>query len=327
MTPQRRTHLERLHSTDGYFGPDSLVRRVGNSPVTPFLGGGASVLLQVAHPLVACGVADHSGYDRDLWRRLARTLRALYLIAFGDRGEAEHAGAVVRAVHARVHGTTRERLGPFPTGTTYSASDPELMLWVHATLVHSSLAAYERFHRPLTPEERERYHGEMSLVARLFGTPADVLPRTYREFRAYFDSMVRSRTITVTPPAQAIADVILAAPLPAPVRLLAPAHRLATAHILPAELRDEYGLRWTPLHELALPFAGATVRYGTAPVLGVAGRLMRFGEASGREGTSSPPRRRRGAAASSGSPPRRERARSRGRGGRSTERAGRDTSR
>ena len=97
-------------------------------------GGGAAVLLQVAHPLVACGVVDHSGYDRDLWRRLARTLQALYLISFGDRQEAERAGAAVQAVHARVHGRTTEQLGPFPPGTTYSATDPQLMRWVHATL-------------------------------------------------------------------------------------------------------------------------------------------------------------------------------------------------
>jgi uncharacterized protein (DUF2236 family) len=269
-----RTHLERLRARDGYFSPESMVRRLGNSPVTPFLGGGAAVLLQVAHPLVACGVVDHSGYDRDLWRRLVRTLRALYLITFGDREEAEHAGAVVQAVHAHVQGETRERLGRFPAGTAYSASDPELMLWVHATLVYSSLAAYERFVQPLTAQERERYHDEMNLVAQLFGTPAAILPCTHREFRAYFERQLRSDTITVTRPAREVADVILAAPLPPAIRLLAPAHRLATASLLPAKLRHQYGLRWTHLHDLALPLAGATVRYATAPILGIAGHFQ-----------------------------------------------------
>lgn len=249
------------------------MRRLGNSPVTPFLGGGAAVLLQVAHPLVACGVVDHSGYDRDLWRRLSRTLHALYLITFGDREEAERAGAAVQSVHARVHGCTPEQLGPFPAGTTYSASDPELMLWVHATLVHSSLAAYERFVEPLTPKQKQAYHEEMNLVARLFGTPAEVLPDSYREFRAYFETQLRSDTITVTRPAREVAEVILAASLPAPLRLLAPAHRLATARILPGKLRRQYGLRWTTLHDLALPLAGATVRYGSAPILATAGRI------------------------------------------------------
>jgi uncharacterized protein (DUF2236 family) len=271
---RQRTHLERLRSRDGYFSPESVVRRLGNSPVTPFLGGGAAVLLQVAHPLVACGVVEHSGFDRDLWRRLVGTLRALYLITFGTREEAERAGARVRAVHAHVQGRTRERLGPFPPGTVYSACDPELMLWVHATLVYSSLAAYERFVARLTEHERDAYHREMNLVARLFGTPADVLPRSYREFVSYFDAQVQGGTITVTPPGRAVAEVILEAPLPTPIRLLAPAHRLATARILPPRLRDEYGLRWTPLHELVLPLAGTTVRFGTAPLLRVAERVQ-----------------------------------------------------
>ena len=269
-----RTHLERLQARDGYFSPESMVRRLGNSPVTPFLGGGAAVLLQVAHPLVACGVVEHSGYDRNLWRRLVGTLRALYLITFGDREEAERAGAAVQAVHARVHGRTREQLGPFPPGTSYSASDPELMLWVHATLVYSSLAAYERFVHPLTADERERYHEDMNLVARLFGTPAEVLPHSYDTFRTYFETQLQSGTITVTRPAREVAGVILAAALPAPLRLLAPAHRLATAHILPPKLRHQYGLRWTTLHDLALPLAGATVRYGTTPILSIAGHVQ-----------------------------------------------------
>ena len=72
--------------------------RVGNSPLTPFLGGGPAVLLQIAHPLVAAGVVQHSDYQRDLWRRLVRTLRALYLIAFGTKAEAKRAGEIVRAV-------------------------------------------------------------------------------------------------------------------------------------------------------------------------------------------------------------------------------------
>ncbi|HKT43625.1 MAG TPA: oxygenase MpaB family protein [Gaiellaceae bacterium] len=273
-----RTHAERLVARDGYFSPESVVRRLGNSPVTPFLGGGAAVLLQVAHPLVAAGVVEHSGYDRDLWRRLVRTLRALYLITFGDRDEAERAGAAVQAVHGHVHGRTTEQLGRFPPGTRYSATDPELMLWVHATLVYSSLAAYERFVSRLSEDERDRYTREMNVVAELFGTPRSILPASYRAFRDYFRSELRGDTVTVTPPARDVAAVILATPVPGPMRLLVPAHRLATARLLPHRLRREYGLNWSGLHELALPLAGAAVRYGTTPVLRVAARIRPPGE-------------------------------------------------
>src|SRR5262245_48447740 len=88
---QPRTHAERLVSRDGYFEPGSVIRRVANSPVAPCLGGGAAVLLQVAHPLVAAGVADHSDYGGDLWLRLGRTMRALYLVTFGSKREADAA--------------------------------------------------------------------------------------------------------------------------------------------------------------------------------------------------------------------------------------------
>jgi uncharacterized protein (DUF2236 family) len=130
-------------------------------------------------------------------------------------------------------------------------------------------------------QARDGYFSPESIVRRLgsspvtpfLGTPATALPQSYREFRAYFDSQLRGGTITVTQPAREVADVILAAPLPAPLRLLAPAHRLATARILPPELRHQYGLRWTSLHNFALPLAGASVRYTTIPILNIVQRV------------------------------------------------------
>lgn len=271
--PRPRTHAERLASSDGYFAPESVIRRVGNTPVTPFLGGGTAVLFQVAHPLVAAGVAEHSDYHHDLWSRLGRTLRALYLITFGSKAEAEAAGVAVQAVHAHVHGRTRTQLGRFPAGTPYSADDPELMLWVHATLIEASLSAYQRFERPLSRAERERYYQEMALVAQLFGTPAAVLPPNLADFRDYFGAQLTGDTIAVTETATEIAAVILEAPLPAPMRLFAPAHRLATAAQLPPRLREEYGLRWSPLHALALTAAARSLKLTAWPVLLVASRL------------------------------------------------------
>lgn len=271
--PQARTHAERLASRDGYFAPESVIRRIGNTPVTPFLGGGAAVLLQVAHPLVAAGVSDHSDYRRDLWRRLAHTLRALYLITFGTREEADRAGAAVQAVHARVTGTTGTELGRFPAGTGYSASDPDLMLWVHATLVRASLAAYQTFERPLSRPEEEHYYRDMAVVARLFGVPDGIVPPALGDFSRYFDAQVAGDTITVTPVARKIAAVILQAPLPVPLRLVTPSHRLATAALLPARLRREYGLNWTRAHRLLLVPAGRSLKLCATPVLLAASRL------------------------------------------------------
>jgi uncharacterized protein (DUF2236 family) len=225
------------------------------------------VLLQVAHPLVAAGVAEHSDYQHDLWSRLLRTLRALYLITFGTKAEADAIGATVRTVHTRVRGRTSTQLGRFPAGTPYAADDPELMLWVHATLVETSLSAYQRYERSLSPLEQEQYYAEMATVAQIFGTPASVIPTSLGEFRGYFEDEIAGTTIEVTPPAREIAAVILDAPLPAPMRFIAPAHRLATCAHLPPRLRAEYGLQQRHLHALTLPLAARSVKLAAWPLL------------------------------------------------------------
>ena len=268
-----RSHAQRVASRDGYFAPESVIRRMGSSPLVPMLGGGSAVLLQVAHPLVATGVVEHSDYRHDLWKRLLGTMRALYLITFGDRDEADRAGQAVQAVHARVHGQTSRQLGVFPPGTPYSAADPALMLWVHATLVHSSLGIYQRYVRPLSRDEHEAYYQEMALVARIFGTPADVIPPTLADFRDYVRSQFEGREIHVTEPARQVAQVILHAPLPLPLRLLAPAHRLSTTALLPARLRHEYGLAWTPGRAVALKGAAQSIKLAATPLFLAAQRI------------------------------------------------------
>src|SRR5262245_10533509 len=53
-------------------------------------GWGRAILLQLAHPLVAQGVADHSGFRGERWgrlHRLDRTLRAMLALTFGTDRE------------------------------------------------------------------------------------------------------------------------------------------------------------------------------------------------------------------------------------------------
>ncbi len=142
---------------------------------------------------------------------------------------------------------------------------------MHATLVHASLKAYGRFVRPLSADEQEEYYDQMALVAQIFGTPAAAIPPTLDAFRD--DFRARLGNLCVTEPAREVARVILEAPLPAPLRLLAPSHRLATAGLLPERLRDEYGLRWSPVHALVLPVAARSLHLGAVPLLRLASRL------------------------------------------------------
>jgi uncharacterized protein (DUF2236 family) len=127
--------------------------------------------------------------------------------------------------------------------------------------------------RPLSPPERASYYREMAVVAQLFGVPAAVVPPTLDDFRRFFHEQVASDTIAVTDTAREIAAVILRAPLPAPVRLIAPAHRLATAALLPPRLRRQYSLRWTPLHAFVLPSAAQMLKLAAIPALSAAAHL------------------------------------------------------
>jgi uncharacterized protein (DUF2236 family) len=239
----------------GLFGPGSIVWRVNGEAVT-ILGGGRALLMQLAEPRVASGVADHSRFEEDAFARLWRTLDAVLTAAFGDTRQAEAAAARVNRVHDAVIG---ER-----DGEPYRATDPELLLWVHATLVDTALVCYERFVGPLPPSDTERYLAEMARFAELFGVPADVLPADLPAFRAYVDRRVRE--LRVSAEARRLAEGILHPPVSpalAPSRALL---RETTVGLLPEPLRAGFGLPFGPARERALDALAWTLRR-TLPLL------------------------------------------------------------
>jgi uncharacterized protein (DUF2236 family) len=230
---------------DGYFDPDGVARRIARE-LALMLGGGRALLLQVAHPLVAAGVAAHSDYAENPWKRLEGTMNAVWAIVFGTRAQADRAARRVRAMHSQVRGRTAEDMGPFPAGTAYSARDPELLLWVHATLVDTALLVHGKWVRPLTEREQSGYYEEMKTAARLFGTPDAVMPPTIADFRSYMDGMLESPELCATPTARDIARTVMHPPLPLALRPAMEAANLVTAGLMPPRLRRDYGLSWDP---------------------------------------------------------------------------------
>jgi uncharacterized protein (DUF2236 family) len=219
---------------DGYFSDDSAIRRIGRESVL-MLGGPRALLMQAAHPLVAAGIVDHSRFREETWRRLARTMAALYTIVFGTEAEGERMGAITRAAHRRVRGAR--------SGRPYSAADPELMLWVHSTLVDTGLALYELYVRRLEPAEAEEFYEQMKVVAHVFGVPDEVHPSTLAAFRAYQRDLIATGTVRVGDDARAIAATVLSPPVPFPLRPALRVLAAQTAGLLPAELREQYGIR------------------------------------------------------------------------------------
>ena len=140
------------------------------------LGGPAALLLQVAHPLVAEAVAAHSDYHAEPAHRLLTTLQASLTVTFGDTTQARQAARHVGRRHATVTGAITHPAGGLPAGTLYSAADPDLALWVHATLVWTALAVHDRYARPLPTAERDAYWRQAKPLARLFGVGDAGLP-------------------------------------------------------------------------------------------------------------------------------------------------------
>ena len=178
-------------SDEGLFGPDSITWRVNREGVL-LLGGGVALIEQLAHPLVAAGVSQHSNYREDPWGRLYRTLDLTTKIVFGSTATAEEASARIRHTHGRVRGKAEESAGAYPEGTPYDARTPELVLWVHATLVHTSLQVYQRYVRRLTIEEQSRYYEEQKTLGEQVGAPREMQPETFADFNDYFDGMLAS---------------------------------------------------------------------------------------------------------------------------------------
>jgi uncharacterized protein (DUF2236 family) len=236
---------------DGYFGEDAAIRRIARESVL-MLGGPRALLMQAAHPLVAAGIVDHSNFQRDPWRRLARTMTALYTIVFGTQEQAERIGAITRAAHGHVRGSRG--------GRAYTAADPALMLWVHSTLVDTGLAMYETYVRRVEPATAEEFYEQMKVVATVFGVPPDIHPSTLADFRSYQRSLLESGEVQVGADARAVAATVLSPPVPLPLRPALRALAAQSAGLLPPELREQYGLRWTRAEGLALRASSQSCR-------------------------------------------------------------------
>lgn len=201
-------------------------------------GGGRALLLQVAHPLVAAGVANHSNYKSEPWQRLYRTMDTMLKISFGDRETSEQASAQLHRRHVPVQGTTGD-------GTPYNAMNPDLLMWVWATLVDSAALVYGLAFEPLTDQEREQLLVEQHLLAYACGVPEGTCPPTWADFSAYFNRVV-AEELKVTDAARDVAASI-ADPkmLPRPIGpYAAKTGQALTAGMLPAALRDAYDLPW-----------------------------------------------------------------------------------
>jgi len=172
---------------DGFFGPASVAWRISGDLSAP-VAGLRALMIQALHPLAMAGVDQYSDWRADPVGRLAATSAYLATITFGERASAERVAARVRRIHEQVTGVDPE------TGQPYAAGDPALLLWVHAALVDSNIAARQIFGTPLTPEDADRYIEEMVVAAQLVGVPAELVPDNAAALGSYL-SLVRPQLL------------------------------------------------------------------------------------------------------------------------------------
>jgi uncharacterized protein (DUF2236 family) len=167
---------------DGFFGPASVTWRISADLAGP-VAGLRALLMQALHPLAMAGVDQHSDWRQDPVGRLAATSQYVTTVSFGERAAAERAAAIVRRIHEHVRGTDPV------TGRDYEAGDPALLLWVHAALVDSAIAARRALGTPLTAADADSYVAEMAVAAELVGVPASLVPASAAELDGYLASV------------------------------------------------------------------------------------------------------------------------------------------
>lgn len=258
-----------LDHAGGLYGPESQAWALNREAMLLLGAGPRALLLQLAHPAVAAGVADHSDFQADPWARLDGTLRSYLRIVYGSRPAARAEIRRLNALHRSI------------SGPGYHARDPELSLWVHATLVDSTIVVADRWLAPLPRRRREAYYAETTPIGRAFGIGADRLPPDLAAFEAYVGRMLGpSGPVRVGATARELADVVLHPPLGPVVPPLGwlPSRVYSwtmwpSMGLLPTSVRDEYGLEWGPLQRAVSAWLVAGWR-GWRPLLPAGFRQM-----------------------------------------------------
>ncbi len=259
--------LVAISRSPALFDDGSMLRRVQRERVIA-LAGPRALLLMAAHPVAFEGFFAQTGALDDPYARLRRTAEVLEALAFGPKERAQRMTRRVRAVHRKVRGVIPQAAGPFPAGTPYAADDPELLLWILATLADSNLLVHDRYVRPLSAEERNRYWLDFKILGREFGLRQQDMPKDIDAFDAYMVHMIQGPDLFVTDRARELAiEIVLEPPVSLAARPLLELANFVTVGLLPARLRREYQLSWDPARQLVLGGGAQYARRVLLPLL------------------------------------------------------------
>jgi uncharacterized protein (DUF2236 family) len=251
----------------GYFNDESMIRRIHREHVVG-LGGARALLMQAAHPVAFTGFFMSTGSLDDPYARLQRTARVIDTILFGERDAADQVTATVRRVHSRMRGTLPHAAGKFPAGTPWAADDPELLLWIIATLADSGSLVYTRYVGSLTSDERNAYWQDWRVVGELFGLKGNDMPADSSELNDYMHEMLAGDTLHVSQQARELGvEIVLRPPIPLAARPLLELANFIVVGLLPRRIRRQYGLGWDPVRTVLLNAGAESTKRMLVPIL------------------------------------------------------------
>ena len=237
-----------MNGDPGYFGPDSMMWQV-NKEITVLFGGARALLMHAAHPLIAAGARQTSFYQRDPWKRLIRTLSLQNSVTFGTIEEADESATRINRLHEVIKG--KDEI----TGDIYDALDHEQLLWVHACLQLSSIYFYEQTVKKLTQEQKDKYHKENMLSAKLVLIDTEKMPKTHNELKNWVIKKSKTKDyLLMTDVAKDVGDIISGGPVPKHIKPIWPFISFTAFHTLPDEFKNIYGIKSSKIKSFILKF-------------------------------------------------------------------------
>ena len=235
-----------MKADPGYFGPQSMMWKV-NKEITVLFGGARALLMHAAHPLIAAGARQTSFYQRDPWKRLIRTLSLQNSVTFGTKEEADESAHRINKLHEVIKGEDEV------TGKIYDALDHEQLLWVHACLQISSIYFYEKTVRKLSDEEKNQYHNENLLSAKLVLIDLKQTPKTHLELKNWVAEKSKEKDYLIyTDVAKDVQEIIAGGPVPRHIKPIWPFIAFTAFQTLPKEFKLLYGVKDSKVKDIIL---------------------------------------------------------------------------
>ncbi len=243
-------------------GPESLTWRYFGLWLG-FAYGSVPQLLQVMHPVLGHAVDEHSNIKDDPFDRLIRSMGPIYGVIYDGPG-AEETARAVRGYHEQIKGT-------MPSGEHYSALNPEVFHWAHATFVEGLVYGFSDLLGPFSRAEQEQMYAESRQWYRLYGMTMGNVPETLDDFDAYWDHYVE-HVLEPTPFSGWLLEAFRSPPpppaltwLPKPLwrplsRIVGQAAVVIATERLPERVRRELDLPWTRLHRVEAVLLRRTLR-------------------------------------------------------------------